>query len=117
MGLLKDAYWLRMYLNAKAKSNLIDAIEGENEVTSKGRKKRSSKVVSSNNTESHHLGFWDFLDKRIQEEKKEEQENPTSVKDVLKYIGILLLISLGAYLLLKLVDLFEHWWGTVVTAL
>ena len=114
MGLIRDTLLLRQYLRAKALSNLLGDLE---EGDGKSKKDRKPKRVQKEENTERHLGFWDFLDKRIQEEKKEEQENPTSVKDVLKYIGILLLISLGAYLLLKLVDLFEHWWGTVVTAL
>jgi len=112
MGLLKDAYWLRMYLNAKAKSDLIDALEDEDTK----KKEKSSNVINSERP-SQHLGFWDFLDKQIQDEKKEAKENPTSWKEVLKYMGILLLMSLGFYLLSKLLGLFEHWWNTVVTPL
>ena len=108
MGLLKDAYWLRMYLNAKAKSDLIDAIEGEHEATSKGRKKRSSKVVSSNNTESHHLGFWDFLDKQIHS----EEEKPQSWKEMLKAVALLILLLIIIVGILLLIDLYQRHVGS-----
>ena len=45
------------------------------------------------------MTLWDFLFKQIQDEKKEAKEDPTSFKDMLKYLGILLLFSLGFYLL------------------
>ena len=117
MGLFRDSFWLRSYLNAKATSDLIDAIDSMDDTKkTRGRKKRSSRTASKSRQEKH-LGFWDFLDKQIQDEKKEAKENPTSWKEVLKYMGILLLISLGFYLLSKLLGLFEHWWNTVVTPL
>lgn len=63
------------------------------------------------------MTLWDFLDKQIQDEKKEAKENPQDWKDVLKVMGLLLLFSFGFYLLSKLVALFEHWWDTIITTL
>lgn len=114
MGLIRDTIFLRRYLRAKALSNFIDELD---EGTDKPKKRRKAQRVQKEENSERHLGFWDFLDKQIQDEKKEAQENPQDWKDVLKYMGILLLMSLGFYLLSKLLGLFEHWWNTVVTPL
>ena len=83
MGLLKDYKWLQPDAEWDQKDS------GQNEV--------------------HHLGFWDFLDKLIQEEKKEANEKPTSWKDVLIVVGGLLLISFCFLLLALLFQLAERW--------
>lgn len=108
MGLLREYIWLRRYLRVKAESDLIDALENEG-VASKSKKNSRRLQKDFEKSEAHHLGFWDFLDKQIQEEKKEANENPTSWKEVLKVIGGLLLISFVFLLLALLYQLAERW--------
>lgn len=108
MGLLRDAYWLRTYLNAKAKSDLIDALDDVCDTKkTKGREKCAKSAHAID--QKQHLGFWDFLDKQIQEEKKEERENPQSIKEILKYFGILILGGGAICLMFGLFVLLYNW--------
>lgn len=78
MGLLRDYIWLR---TIKAESDLIDSLN-EKGKGSKSRRRRSKGQADSSN--DRHMGFWDFLYQQIQDEKKEQEENPQSFKDIAK---------------------------------
>ena len=74
MGFIRDTIFLRQYLKAKALSDLIDDIEEDRE---QPKKKRKSKRVQQDKNDKRHLGFWDFIDKQLQEQK--QQENHTQM--------------------------------------
>ena len=109
MGLIKDTLLLRQYLRAKALSNLIDDLEEGDDKSKKGRK--SKRVQKEVNTE-RHLGFWDFLDKQIQDEKKEEKEAPQSWKEMAKSVISLVLYIILMFIVLLLIDLYQRHVGS-----
>ena len=110
MGLIRDTLLLRQYLRAKSLSNLIDELEEGDDKPKKGRK---SKRIQKEENAEHHLGFWDFLDKQIQEEKKEAADNPTSFKDLLKYMGLLLLFGFVLIFVGWLLGVFIQWLNSI----
>ena len=75
MGLLRDFIWLRMI---KAESNFADSLN-DYEKKLKSRCRKSEVKADSSN-----MGLWDFLYQLIQDEKKEQEENPQSFKDIAK---------------------------------
>ena len=111
MGLLRDYIWLRMI---KAESNLMDSLNDDEKKSKSKRRKSEGKADSSN---GRHMGLWDFLYQEIQDEKKEEEENPQSFKDMVKFCLQCLLLALGVvvigyicYWVLTLVGSWaEHW--------
>lgn len=109
MGLIRDTLLLRQYLRAKALSNLIDDLEEGDGKSKKGRKPK--RVQREENTE-RHLGFWDFLDKQIQDEKKEEKEAPQSWKEMAKSVIPLILFIILMFIVLLLIDLYQRHVGS-----
>ena len=59
-----------------------------------------------------HLGFWDFIDKQIQDAKKDENDNPQSWKDVLKAIISFVLLFLFIVAIMVLIDLYQRHVGS-----
>lgn len=109
MGLIRDTLLLRQYLRAKALSNLIDELEEGDGKSKKDRKPK--RVLKEENTE-RHLGFWDFLDKQIQDDKKEEKNNPQSWKDLVKVVIPLILFVIVIFIVLFLIDLYQRHVGS-----
>ena len=58
------------------------------------------------------MTLWDFLDKQIQEEKKDEKENPQSWKEMVKSALPLILFIFFMLIILLLIDLYQRYVGS-----